>query len=416
MIHVDRRAVQPPDEWRRRAEIETKKVIDYFSRKQSQSRFAFRAKIWLDVKPLLMQLFRNKCAFCETYLPESPAATVEHFRPKLDVQDISGKRVFSRRPGYYWLAYRWENLYIACHACSQNKRNHFPIEGPRAETPWDIVKEQPFLLDPCVDDPEMSLQFDEDGKLLSLQPKGKVTIQLLGLNRESLVTARAEEIRNLHRELSLLHRQSEATLVQESARLTDVSRPYAGMRRQLIAKLISDLKGPSDIFTVKTSEVLQPELNVLRQREESPTPIVPEIVPSIRTGYIKSIEIRNFKAIKDLKLTFPESQEQASWKMLLGENAAGKSTVLKAVALALMGEEYTKIVAKRDKLLNSNAKKGYVRVQLFTDSDPIEFSFTKKTLTFKSGSEGGNLFLRAYGATRLLPREISPEAEENVDQ
>lgn len=419
MIHVDRSAVQPPDEWRARAESETKRVIEYFSRKQSQSRFAFRARIWIEVKPLLMQLFRNKCAFCETYMPESLGASVEHFRPKGEVQQIIEKRVVSRRPGYYWLAYRWENLYLACHACSQNKRNNFPIEGPRAEAPGDNVEERPLLLDPCVDDPEKHLQFKADGTVLSLDPKGTATIQVLGLNRSSLVEARADEAKRVLHELSLLRGLPGVLIRPEMDRLTDIAKPYAGMRRQLLAKIFSDGTVPDpESSTIKetTAGFLQPELDALRQIEESTTTIVPQIVPSIRTGYIKSIDIHNFKAIKDLKLNFPESREQASWKMLLGENAAGKSTVLKAVALALMGEEYTKAVSKRDKLLNSNAKSGYVRVQLFTDSDPIEFSFTKKTLTFKSGSEGGNLFLRAYGATRLLPREILPEAGDKLDQ
>jgi AAA15 family ATPase/GTPase len=54
--------------------------------------------------------------------------------------------------------------------------------------------------------------------------------------------------------------------------------------------------------------------------------------------YIQSIEIENIRSLKNFKLTL-NSEKYAGWHVLLGENGSGKSTVLQAVALALVGEK-----------------------------------------------------------------------------
>ena len=34
-------------------------------------------------------------------------------------------------PGYFWLAYAWQNLFLACQLCNQRfKKNLFPLENP----------------------------------------------------------------------------------------------------------------------------------------------------------------------------------------------------------------------------------------------------------------------------------------------
>src|SRR5690606_33652023 len=56
-----------------------------------------------DVKAALKSIYHNKCAFCEQRVEMTH---VEHYRPKAI---------------YYWLAYSWDNLLIACHHCNANK-------------------------------------------------------------------------------------------------------------------------------------------------------------------------------------------------------------------------------------------------------------------------------------------------------
>ncbi len=52
--------------------------------------------------------------------------------------------------------------------------------------------------------------------------------------------------------------------------------------------------------------------------------------------YLKSIHIKNIRGIEDFKMEFPEGKE-AGWHVLLGANGSGKTTVLRAIALALIG-------------------------------------------------------------------------------
>jgi hypothetical protein len=64
--------------------------------------------------------FNAKCAFCETSI-SNHYGDVEHYRPKGGVQNQRRQwvrvRIKSRtikHPGYFWLAYDWQNLMPAC--------------------------------------------------------------------------------------------------------------------------------------------------------------------------------------------------------------------------------------------------------------------------------------------------------------
>jgi hypothetical protein len=76
---------------------------------------------------------------------------------------------------------------------------------------------------------------------------------------------------------------------------------------------------------------------------------------------------------------------------------------LQAVALALMGNRYTKKWPKR--LLSiGNFSEGYVRVHLSTDQMPIEVVFDDNGPRFVSGHEGARTVIRGYGAVRITSR------------
>ncbi|AEI51763.1 hypothetical protein Runsl_5472 [Runella slithyformis DSM 19594] len=49
--------------------------------------------------------------------------------------------------------------------------------------------------------------------------------------------------------------------------------------------------------------------------------------------YIKKVIINNIRSISDFEMTFPEP---AGWHVVIGDNGAGKSTVVKSIALALL--------------------------------------------------------------------------------
>ena len=162
-------------------------------------------------------VYHNKCAYCEGQ-SEGFTLRVEHYRPKNKLQeDIL-------HSGYYWLAYEWSNLLLACEKCNGTKSNQFPITGVRVNHPqfdkqqWRVnstsfLNEQVLLLNPELDQPEHHFDFQPDGTLLFITPRGEETIRLCNLNRESLKLARKkvldEAISNLLDQLDIFFEQKD---------------------------------------------------------------------------------------------------------------------------------------------------------------------------------------------------------------
>ncbi|MEQ8976076.1 MAG: AAA family ATPase [Coleofasciculus sp. C1-SOL-03] len=90
--------------------------------------------------------------------------------------------------------------------------------------------------------------------------------------------------------------------------------------------------------------------------------------------YINEIEIINIRSIKNL--SWEISLEQcAGWHVVIGDNGSGKSSLLRSVALALVGP--TEAVALRQNWndwLTQEQKKGTIRLDLSYDSDFDKFS------------------------------------------
>lgn len=180
--------------------------------------FKFDAKIYghASVKEALKACQHRKCAYCEAYFEGNAAGDVEHFRPKAYSQQATGSAKLY--PGYYWLAYTWTNLLYSCEPCNRaRKRNVFPLEQPatRARRAVDsLLNEQPVLIDPAGgDDPRDHIRFRRN-KPYALTERGRVTIDLLKLNRTTLDPSR---LKHLHLVETL---QALAGMDETSANLT----------------------------------------------------------------------------------------------------------------------------------------------------------------------------------------------------
>ncbi len=57
--------------------------------------------------------------------------------------------------------------------------------------------------------------------------------------------------------------------------------------------------------------------------------------------YIKKVIINNIRSIEHFEMEF-EAGKEAGWHVLIGDNGAGKSTVVQSIALALIGEDNSK--------------------------------------------------------------------------
>lgn len=92
--------------------------------------------------------------------------------------------------------------------------------------------------------------------------------------------------------------------------------------------------------------------------------------------YIESIEIKNIRAIDSLKMRF---EKPAGWHVVIGDNGTGKSSVVRAIALALIGPE--KALALRlswEDWLTAQQKTGSIKLQVAANPDWDRTVDTKK--------------------------------------
>ncbi len=319
----------------------------------------FHPKFYGKSRDLLKEIQYNKCAYCESTMGVAGDGNLHNFRPK------------SKFPE---LAYDWNNLFVVCPICSSNKRDQFPLDN----------RDAPLLVDPTAEDPGKSISFDQTGAAYPKNHRGEVTIAILALNRPELVKARGFAIKN-HRRFSAV---------------PDDDEPYAGAIR---AALNAPKKKSAKSRKWKKHKAVE------QHSASKNSPI------SLRSkfAYIKSIHIKNFRAIKELKIEFPDFEEERGWQVLLGENAAGKSTVLKAVALALMGSGHLAEVTEYQKgILRRYIVDGAVReassglvILNFLDGEKTELKISRSGLKFIAGGDGRGGTIRGYGSMRLLPEE-----------
>ena len=159
-------------------------------RKHFQYRRYYRVA---EVKTALRTIQSDKCCYCENKYRTPAYLHVEHFRPKGAVrQDQSSGDEY---PGYYWLAYQWSNLLLACFDCNtSSKGTTFPLRDPaqRARSHHDnIGNEQPLYINPADEDPRKHIRFKRDTPF-ALTDVGRRTIDGLDLRRSALAEERLE--------------------------------------------------------------------------------------------------------------------------------------------------------------------------------------------------------------------------------
>ena len=95
--------------------------------------------------------------------------------------------------------------------------------------------------------------------------------------------------------------------------------------------------------------------------------------------FLKRLHIRNFRSIKDLEISFengPEGLRQ--WTVILGENGVGKSTILKAIALAMTGgEALPDLLVDPSEWVRKGTKEARILVEILDhDGEPREVGLT----------------------------------------
>jgi uncharacterized protein (TIGR02646 family) len=246
MIRIQKPAI-PPRVLTTRGARETAKLCADYLRHRDDYRsgarpFAFDAAIYAHptVKDALKTAQHGKCAFCESRITHVQHGDVEHFRPKKGV--LRGGLLL--RPGYYWLAYDWDNLLLSCQICNQrHKRNTFPLQkgSRRARSHLgSIAKEKPVFIHPAQEDPTLDIAFREHVPYArNGSSRGRRTIAGLGLSRRELMEERERHLGTIKRlqeaALKLQPGSLRDEILAHLRRATEDHEPFAAMVRAFLA-------------------------------------------------------------------------------------------------------------------------------------------------------------------------------------
>ena len=212
------------------------------------TKFAFEREIYghQSVRDLLKRCQHAKCCFCEGRFTAYAAGDVEHYRPKGAVRQDKASAVV--RPGYYWLAYAWENLYWCCQTCNRaNKREFFPLMDPTNRALShndDLAQEEPLLIDPGGrEDPRDHITYKED-RAVGVTALGRTSIRVVGLNRLDLLEARLSR-------LSEIKMLVEIVGVWENSAPTKLEELAISARRELDKAI-----APESVFSAMAADYL----------------------------------------------------------------------------------------------------------------------------------------------------------------
>jgi hypothetical protein len=272
MIHVDFDPDAHPERlteaqlqfwnaWKARAKAATDAVVDAWEKwRKDPNDDTFKrvfkspalTSVWGELKDwLLINVFHNKCAYCETPVSRS-VFHAEHYRPKgrvtanegkVKITDEEGKEL--EHPGYFWLAFHWKNLLPSCTLCNtvNGKNSQFPIpeqktylsmlkglsRGDRKTLREKIIRSlnwpniyylQPadldsregrLLLHPYFDDPRKCLTFNDFGEVKSTgspeeKARGEWSIKVYNLDTGTLNAERLQAMEAADNSFTIAYR------------------------------------------------------------------------------------------------------------------------------------------------------------------------------------------------------------------
>ncbi|RQM51991.1 DUF2813 domain-containing protein [Burkholderia vietnamiensis] len=426
---------------------EKKKILDYLRRDRRdrlQRRDGLNDDIFFnhEFRRDLWHVFSGKCAFCESKADED--GQVLHLRPLR----FAGGGANSDKDYYLWLAFEWRNIFYACSFCLKSKGSKFPVSGNRAiylASFDDVVQqEQSLLLDPATDDPAKHLRFLYDGNILPATERGEETAEVFQLNREDLVYDRQGLVRRVF-EFLKSDDPNYALISLESLLFNDAA--HAGFLQGILKRVDSawrvaepPIKGNGEAFVRRFLDVwreadqgrrsqiqtVEKQIQDADHQAQFATQdqfagSVFERTPSLAiSGYqaidreISRIEVSNFKAIERLELYLRSIRSERSGTpslMILGENSTGKSSLLSAIALALIGRrEASKLRRFLPSLVRSSATDRFDQLDAPRVAVDVNFHFLSHTASFiydpirrlVDGTDDQSTIVLGYGPRRYF--------------
>lgn len=363
-----------------------------------------------EIREYLFLETEQRCAYCEQEISRENS-DIEHIKPK------------SKFPQLFL---QWDNLTLICVSCNSRKSDRI------------------LHLNPYKDEPLEHLRFKEDGVVFALSDFGNEAIQMLGLNRIELIEKRYQKY-NYLKILLENYKYKIDSIDEENSDLkinisnVTVQKIYELLLQSFFSSSLNVLKDYhfNEIKTLlenadQTNEKVK-ELKELLQKKTI------ELSNLIRKDYfdfkdldldlnnsinikeyrmkkilIESIEIKNFRNIKNVNFEFDKIMEKkvVPSLLLIGENGTGKSSILQAIVYALLGER--SFNEEKSRLLNekylriqntcTNDNQASVKIKLTDIDDFIELIFDSKNAILKTS--GRKLPILAYGTIRLLSNKI----------
>lgn len=357
------------------------------------------------------------CAYCEEAVGEgSKSAT--HYRPPSNAVFSGGGQ--SDIQYYVWFTYEWNNLLVLCRECRQAKGESFPLQGkpvrPGASWVEAAEREKPLLLDPYRADASRHLMFTHEGEAVGRSSEGTVTIDVIGLNRPSLVSARGRVLSQLK---TILAESESASLVralaefsgrtqfpgvveiylQNLCRVSDAvirrTESLSGINLfRVVWEILSGLDEGAAILLINRLDIRDLRFRIVNTELDGF-----RMTRHPRGAYLSSLKIEGFKSLSNLSIEVASSESHAPCLMLLGENATGKSSVLQAVKIALSTSKEKARLGRRWKELTSTSGPVEINVKLQNDDEAcVRTDINGKLVTDRAADS----LVIGYGARRYF--------------
>lgn len=182
-------------------------------KKQERAETKYRHK---DIKDAVIEMFKGKCAYCESKITHVDYGHIEHFRPKKK---------------YPQLCFDWNNMLLACGVCNgrEYKGENFPLET-----------EGGLLINPVEEQPDHFFRFEFDSQtgiaiVIPLSDRGDTSVKLLGLNRPKLVKYRSEIVA-LFAVVAKLASEGDIESLNKMHHLSSNSTEYSAFAIELLKK------------------------------------------------------------------------------------------------------------------------------------------------------------------------------------
>lgn len=172
------------------------------------------------ILPLLREMTKSHCSFCDFYPMESGAQdTVEHFVPK------SGEYAQPK------IAYKWSNLYLACRNCQAKGSQYSELLLKPDATDYEFRKY--FDINPTTGDVIPSIK----NKNINDYKRAKITIDLYKFNRNGKPKARLETLENYQNIYNLIKENSKVKFNHKKDKYLNFDkRPYRFFIEVLLRK------------------------------------------------------------------------------------------------------------------------------------------------------------------------------------